>query len=74
MNMGKFTLAMESVKDKLRLIDFSLISEVRFGSKENPICYQMHRFTDITALCNTILNVAERCYFANIPFTLQVYF
>ncbi len=74
MNMERFTLAMESVKDKLRLIDFSLISEVRFGSKENLICYQMHRFTDTTVLCNAILNVAERCYLSNTQFTLQVYF
>lgn len=74
MNMEKFTIAMESVKDKLRLIDFSLISEIRFGSKENPICYQMHRFTDTTVLRNAILNVAERCYLSHTPFTLQVYF
>ena len=74
MNMEKFTLAMESVKDKLRLIDFSLISEVRFGSRETPICYQITKYTDITILCNAILNVAERCYLSHVPFTLQVYF
>ena len=74
MNMEKFTLAMESVKDKLRLIDFSQISEVRFGSKANLICYHMHRFTDTKELSNAILNIAERCYLSNIPFTLQVYF
>lgn len=74
MNMEKFTLAMESVKDKLRLIDFPLISEVRFGNKENPICYQMTKHTDITVLRNAILNVAERCYLSHTPFTLQVYF
>lgn len=74
MNMEKFTIAMESVRDKLCSIDFSQYSEVRFGSKENLICYHMHRFTNITILCNAILNVAERCYLSHVPFTLQVYF
>ena len=74
MNMKKFTTAMESVKDKLRLIDFSLISEVRFGNRGTPICYQITKYTDTTVLRNAILNVAERCYLSHTPFTLQVYF
>lgn len=74
MNIEKFIIAMDSVKDKLYSIDFSQVSEVRFGNKANLICYQMHKFTDIMELRNAILNIAERCYLSNVPFTLQVIF
>lgn len=72
-NSKNFTTAMETVKEKLYSVDFSKYSEVKFGNRENPISYEITRFTDIQVLRNAILSVAERCYLSNVPFTLRVY-
>ena len=74
MNMEKFTLAMESVKNKIAAINFSDFSEVRFGNKSTPISYKITRFTDFQVLKLAILETAERYYLSNVPFTLQVIF
>ena len=74
MNMEKFTLTMESVKNKIATINFSDFSEVRFGNKSTPISYKITRSTDFQVLKLAILSTAERCYLSNVPFTLQVIF